>query len=94
METQYLLQTTDDPPAYITVKTSGWRTGSRDVLEKLADPTQADAVNPTSYKFRLTVVMETGDDRYGWVNSAMWVGSGCRRAQEGSFHRVLTMYNN
>lgn len=53
------------------------------MLEKLADPAHADSVNPNSYKFRLTAKMETGDDRYAWVNTAMWVGSGCRRGAEG-----------
>ncbi len=84
LETNYLLQTTEEPPAFIRVKTEGWRTGPRDVLEKLADPAQADSVNPNNYKFRLTVSMETGDERYAWVNTTMWVGSGCRRGAEGT----------
>jgi hypothetical protein len=83
VDTAYLIQTSDEPPAFITMKTQGWRTGNRDVLEKLADPVQADSVNPNTYKFRLTIQMETGDDRYAWVNTGMWVGSGCRRGQEG-----------
>ena len=83
LETNYLLQTADDPPAFIQVRTSGWRTGSKDVLEKLADPAIADTVNPNSYKFRLTIQMETGDERYGFVNTCMWIGSGCRRGAEG-----------
>ncbi|KAL9108043.1 MAG: hypothetical protein Q9227_007149 [Pyrenula ochraceoflavens] len=82
VEAQYLLQTHDEPPAYIAVKTSGWRTGSRDVLEKLADAVQADGVNPNSYKFRIFIELETGDERYSFVNTCMWIGSGCRRANE------------
>jgi len=82
LDTNYLLQTSDEPPAFIAIKTEGWRTGPREVLEKLADPAHADSVNPNSYKFRLTAKMETGDDRYAWVNTAMWVGSGCRRGAE------------
>lgn len=80
---QYLLQTADEPPAYIAVKTSGWRTGSRDILEKLQDPAQADTVIPTTYKFRINIELETGDERYAFVNTCMWIGSGCRRANEG-----------
>ncbi|KAL1960519.1 hypothetical protein VTO42DRAFT_7818 [Malbranchea cinnamomea] len=82
VKARYLLQTADDPPAYIAVKSNGWLTGARDVLEKVADPNQADSINPSTYKYRLTLTMETGDDRYAFVNTVMWVGSGCRRASE------------
>ena len=43
----------------------------------------ADQVSPNSYKFRLHVELETGDERYAFVNTCMWVGSGCRRGAEG-----------
>ena len=79
----YLLQTADEPPAFICVKTCGWRTGAKDVLEKLNDPMAADQVSPNSYKFRLQIELETGDERYAFVNTCMWVGSGCRRGAEG-----------
>lgn len=65
------------------MKSQGWRTGAKDVLEKLADPTMADSVNPSSYKFRLNIQLETGDERYQFVNTTMWVASGCRRGTEG-----------
>ena len=80
----YLLQTHDEPPAFIAVKTSGWRTGAREVLEKLQDPVAADSINPSTYKFRLTIELETGDERYAYVNTYMWIGSGCRRGAEGN----------
>lgn len=79
----YLLQTADEPPAFVCVKTSGWRTGAKDVLEKLNDPIAADQVSPNTYKFRLQIELETGDERYAFVNTCMWVGSGCRRGAEG-----------
>ncbi|KAL1970212.1 hypothetical protein VTN77DRAFT_5372 [Rasamsonia byssochlamydoides] len=78
----YVLQTADENPAYIVVKSSGWLTGAKDVLEKLNDPTIADTINPTTYKYRITMSMETGDERYSFVNTVMWVGSCCRRGQE------------
>lgn len=78
----YVIQTVDDNPAYILVKTNGWLTGAKDVLEKLNDPNVADTVNPTTYKYRINLTMETGDERYAFVNTVMWVGSGCRRGQE------------
>lgn len=83
VETNYLLKTDDADPAYITVKTNGWRTGDRHVLEKLFDPEAANNVSPADYKFRLYVKMETGDERYSFVNTAMWVASGARYGLEG-----------
>lgn len=85
IEAQYLLQTSDDPPAFITIKSSGWRTGSKEVLEKLADPQMADTISANQYKFRMNIELETGDERYQFLNTCMWVGSGCRRGTEGMF---------
>ena len=82
VEANYLLQTHDHPPAYVTVRTEGWRVGPRDVLEKLADPAQADTIDPKSYSFRLYVFMETGDSRYLHLNTGMWIGSGMRKGTE------------
>lgn len=84
-----MLQTADDPPAYIIVKTNGWLTGSKDVLDKVNDPNMADAVNPNTYKYRVNLSMETGDDRYAFLNTLMWIGSGCRRGHEGQ-HLLLS----
>lgn len=82
LSANFIVQTVDDNPAYILVKTTGWLTGSKDVLEKINDPSVSDTVNPTTYKYRISLTMETGDERYAFVNTVMWVGSGCRRSQE------------
>ncbi|KAI1337198.1 hypothetical protein F5Y15DRAFT_163825 [Xylariaceae sp. FL0016] len=83
METAYLLKTYDEEPAYIEVRTRGFRTGPRDVLQALQDPVKADSVDPSTYKFRLFASMETGDARYvSKVNHGMWVGSGMRKGAE------------
>ncbi|KAL2830292.1 hypothetical protein BDW59DRAFT_141368 [Aspergillus cavernicola] len=82
LRANFLLQTTDDPPAFIVVKTSGWLTGARDVLDKLGDASMADGINPNSYKYRVNLTMETGDERYTFLNTLMWISSGCRRGQE------------
>jgi hypothetical protein len=49
------------------------------VLETLANPALADAVDPATYMFRLYLYMETGDGRYDFVNTTMWVASGIRQ---------------
>ncbi|KAK2804929.1 hypothetical protein FQN50_006439 [Emmonsiellopsis sp. PD_5] len=85
IKANYLLQTGDEPPAFIVVKTTGWLTGAKDVLEKVADPNMADSVNPNTYKYRVNISLETGDERYAFVNTVMWVGSGCRRGTEVIF---------
>lgn len=83
LETNYLLQTHDNPPAYIAIRTRGWRTGPPEVLAQLNIPELADQVDPNSYKFRLFIEMETGDERYREkVNCGMWVGSGMRKGSE------------
>ncbi|KAG7008508.1 hypothetical protein G7Y79_00005g016490 [Physcia stellaris] len=82
LDSTYLLQTHDHPPAFISVKHDGWRVGPREVLEKLEDPAVSDEVDPKSYSFRLYVHMETGDTRYLHLNTGMWIGSGVRRGTE------------
>lgn len=83
VETTYLLATHDAPPAHIVIKTEGWRTGPREVLEALGDPDRADGVDPRSYSFRLFIRLETGDERYAdKINYGMWVGSGMRKDAE------------
>ncbi|MCJ1336703.1 hypothetical protein MMC09_001981 [Bachmanniomyces sp. S44760] len=91
IDTNYVLQTHDHPPAHIVVRTEGWRVGPRDILEKLMDPAQADEVDPKAYSFRLYIHMETGDQRYLHLNTGMWVGSGVRRGTEVIYdaYRVL-----
>ena len=86
-----MLQTDNNPPAFIVVKTNGWLTGSKEVLEKLSDPSVADNVNPASYKYRVQLSMETGDERYGFLNTLMWIASGCCRSQEGMLSLSLCM---
>jgi hypothetical protein len=78
----YLLQTNDEPPAYITARTKGWRTGPKEVLERLNDPSEADTMSASQYKLRLSVELETGDERYVFLNTCFWTASGCRRSGE------------
>lgn len=79
VDTNYLLKTDDEVPAYITIKSHGWRYGPREVMEKLFDPERASTVSPFDYSFRFHVTLETGDARYNHtLNTGMWVGSGAR----------------
>lgn len=84
LNSQCILQTSDEPVAFIVIRTEGWLTGAKDVLEKVNDPTMADGINPGSYKYRVSLSMETGDERYTFLNTLMWIASGCRRGQEGT----------
>ncbi|KAK5944940.1 hypothetical protein PMZ80_002143 [Knufia obscura] len=80
---QFLIQTNDDPPAMIIVRGRGWLTGPRDVMEKVHnEPEEADTVPASSYKYRVTIELETGDERYGFLSTGIWLGSGSRRANE------------
>ena len=79
----FLVQTNDDPPAMIIVKTKGWWTGAKDVMEKIhSDPMEADIVAASQYKFRVNIELESGDERYIFLSTQMWIGSGCRRVNE------------
>ena len=54
------------------------------MLEKLFDPELANEVKPADYSFRLSIKLETGDERYKEkVNTGIWIGSGARRGAEG-----------
>lgn len=84
VDTSYLLKTSDEDPAYITIKTNGWRIGSPEVMKRLADPSTANEVKPDEYSFRLSIKLETGDMRYREkLNTGMWVGSAARLGAEG-----------
>lgn len=56
-------------------------------MEKLFDPELANEAKPSDYVFRLSIKLETGDERYkDKVNTGLWVGSGARRGSEGEFY--------
>lgn len=81
--TSYLLQTNDEPPAFIALKSKGFRAGPPEVLQALANPATAPNVDPNTYKSRLVITMETGDERYkSEVNYGMWIGSGMKIGME------------
>lgn len=49
-------------------------------------------MDPSSYKFRLFIEMETGDVRYrDKINCGMWVGSGMRKGSEVIYEYVILL---
>ncbi|KAK4237208.1 hypothetical protein C8A03DRAFT_44929 [Achaetomium macrosporum] len=82
IDARYLMQTNDEHPAHIICKITGWLTGERDVMERLSDPVAADNLAAHRYQLRVTMELETGDERYQDINTGIWVGSGCRRGAE------------
>jgi hypothetical protein len=90
VESNFILQTHDHPPAYVTVRCEGWRVGPRETLEKMQDPAHVDSLDPKQYSYRTYLHMETGDSRYLHLNTGMWIGSGIKRSSDVilDFYRI------
>lgn len=73
LDTRYNLLTHDGATIYL--QTTGTRTGAKSVLEKLGDD---ESIMPDQYRMRLHLTMETGDERYSWVNEGVFVASSGR----------------
>lgn len=83
LDARFMIGTSDEPPVYITVKYRGKWTISRDVVEQVvAAPEAADHIAANRYKFRVNLELESGDERYAFLNEGMWIGSGSRRVNE------------
>ncbi|GAA5833677.1 hypothetical protein JCM11251_003202 [Rhodosporidiobolus azoricus] len=86
LSTRYLLKTDDG--VFIQVQTRGWRTGPKEVLQRLSDAAREGFTGkvPTAdeYRFRLCIEMETDarNEKYAWLNTAMFVGSGLRSGRQ------------
>lgn len=74
LDTRYAFETTDG--ALIEIINFGYRHGPSDVMARLAN---GDDVDPSDYYMRTHARMETGDERYRWVNNTLFVGTGERR---------------
>jgi hypothetical protein len=75
LDARYTLETDDG--AQIYVRNKGYRHGPKDVLERVA---RGEDVDPALYYMRATPWFETSAPRYGWLNRAICVASGARRA--------------
>ncbi|KAI0470402.1 hypothetical protein GGR56DRAFT_678739 [Xylariaceae sp. FL0804] len=73
LNTRYNLVTHDGAAIYL--QTTGTRTGPRSILEKLGEDT---SITADQFRMRLHLTMETGDPRYSWVNSGVFIASSGR----------------
>ncbi len=73
LDTRYAMETDDG--ATIEIVNYGYRHGPKEVLEAVA---RGEPVDPASYYMRTHARLETGDDRYAWVNRTLFVGVGAR----------------
>ncbi|GAA5964267.1 hypothetical protein JCM3765_002791 [Sporobolomyces pararoseus] len=126
LSTRYLLETIEEEEGegvFIKVETRGWRTGKKEILEKLSKIAQkssssqqeseaggegegredtssssssssasvVDVPGPDEYKFRLFIEMETDskNEKYAWLNTAMFVGSGSRSGRQVIYDAYL-----
>lgn len=79
---EYLIMTLDEPPATIAVRVEASRTGPVEVLKQLR-PGCMEGMDPRRYQFRLSLRMETADERYAEkLNFGLWVGSGVKNEEE------------
>lgn len=86
LEARYTLQTDDG--VLILIENRGIRTGSPDVLARLA---QGQEVSPAEYYMRSYALFETGDNQYGWLSHTVFVGTGMRSGNQVTirFYKVL-----
>jgi hypothetical protein len=75
LDTRYAFETDDG--ALIEIVNYGFRHGPKEVMESVG---RGEVVDPALYYMRTHAKMETGDDRYQWINSLLFVGTGARNA--------------
>ncbi len=85
LDTRYAVETHDG--AVIEVVNIGSRFGPADVMARLA---AGEDVDPSHYYMRTAARLETGDERYSWVNHMLFVCAGLRRASsvEIAYYKV------
>tara|TARA_R110002012_G_scaffold77840_4_gene198338 strand:- start:11478 stop:11945 length:468 start_codon:yes stop_codon:yes gene_type:complete len=73
LDTRYAMQTHDG--AVIEIRNYGFRHGPEEVIQAMA---RGESVDHQAYYMRTHARLETGDERYSWVNKTLFVGSGSR----------------
>ncbi|MBL8383135.1 MAG: DUF3237 domain-containing protein [Burkholderiales bacterium] len=77
LEARFTMRTEDG--ALLYVRNFGYRHGPPEVIARLFG---GEPVDPATYYFRMTPLIETGDARYAWLNALILVGSGMRTRTE------------
>jgi hypothetical protein len=73
LDTRYAIETDDG--AIIEIKNYGYRHGPAEVLDALV---RGEEVPPDAYYMRTHARLESGDERYAWVNHTLFPGHGAR----------------
>ncbi|KID73490.1 Outer membrane protein, beta-barrel, partial [Metarhizium brunneum ARSEF 3297] len=83
VEGAFVMQTTDQPPAVLEMRTRGSLSGPCDILDSLLGPGQSKDIDPRQYGFRMFATVKTPDKRYAEiVNCGLWVASGMWSGEE------------
>ena len=75
LDARYTLETSDGVLIY--VRNKGYRHGPKEVIERMA---RGEEVDPALYYMRATPWFETSAPAYDWLNRAICVATGARRA--------------
>ena len=73
LDTRYAMETLDG--AITEIVNRGLRHGPPEVSAAIA---AGEEVEPDAYYMRTHATLESGDERYNWVNNHLFVGSGAR----------------
>lgn len=76
LDTRYAIETHDG--ATIEVVNYGYRHGPKEVIEAIS---RGEQVAADQYYMRTHARLETGDERYDWVNRTLFAGVGARNHQ-------------
>ncbi|KAM0506558.1 hypothetical protein ACHAP8_001603 [Fusarium lateritium] len=82
VEGAFVIQTSDEQPALLEMRTRGSLSGPADVLDTLLSPKAPKDIDPRRYGFRMFATFKTSDKRYAEiVNCGLWVASGAWRGE-------------
>lgn len=73
LDTRYGIKTHDG--AILEIQNFGYRHGPAEVIAAVG---RGEDVDPRNYYMRTQARLETGDERYDWVNRTVFVGAGGR----------------